>query len=112
MTIYWTMNSVPELTGLDKAEKKRLFKEVYKVGRQRLGIKQVLLRSFVALAIGIAVIYALDPIKYLGTGFIDGLLGGAIIGGLIGMLFVVLVQGPAIDKGREWLREQGYPKNS
>ncbi|SPY73596.1 Uncharacterised protein [Providencia alcalifaciens] len=42
--------------------------------------------------------------------FSGGFLGGALLGAMIGALFVFIVQTPTIDVGREWLREQGYPK--
>ncbi|WP_229809742.1 hypothetical protein [Formosimonas limnophila] len=34
----------------------------------------------------------------------------AVFWPLGGLIAVILVQPPSIDKGREWLREQNYPK--
>lgn len=98
--IYWTVDSVPELKGMEKAEQKRLFKEMFKEGRTRLG-KEFWIRvaGLLAIAVALAVFWPLG-----------GLIGGLLLGGGVGLIAVILVQTPSIDKGREWLREQGYPK--
>lgn len=110
MTIYWTMSSVPELNGLDKPAKVKLFKEMYKEGRRKMGMKQFLLRFMASLIIVAIGIKLFPESLFANGGFIGLFIIGGIVGGLVGLIFVILVQSPIIDNGREWLREQGYPK--
>jgi hypothetical protein len=98
--IYWTLNSVPELKGIEKTEQKRLFKEMFKEGRRRLGNEfWIRVAGLLAIAVALGFLWPLG-----------GLIGGFLLGGGIGLIAVILVQTPSIEKGREWLREQGYPK--
>jgi len=86
--IYWAVDSVPELKGMGKTEQKRLFKEMFKESRTRLG-KEFWIRVAVLLVIAVAL---------------------AVFWPIGALIAVILVQIPSVDKGREWLREQGYPK--
>ncbi|AWH87337.1 hypothetical protein [Limnobaculum parvum] len=100
MKIYWSADNVPELRGLDKQEQKRLFKECNKEGRKRIG--SAFWIRLVILIVVSAIIFALLPLR--------GAIGGAIIGVFVGFLFVAFIQSPAIEAGRIWLQEEGYPK--
>lgn len=104
MKIYWSPKSIPELTGLDAATQKNLMRQAVQEGRSRLGKKFVLTR---ALMIGIGGMLLL----ILLSNVLQGFLGGAVVGGLIGLAIAAFLQTPCIDAGREWLREQGYPKS-
>ena len=113
--IYWTMNSVPELQGLEKREKSRVFKEMFKQGRSRLGVAQLLTRILIFAAIvGLAYIFLLPMFQAAtaGMGMIGMFLLCGLIGGLVAIPAIMLIQTPIIDRGREWLREQGYPKKA
>ncbi|MCD1127574.1 hypothetical protein LPW36_16510 [Jinshanibacter sp. LJY008] len=100
MKIYWAVDNVPELKGLDKQEQKRLFKECNKEGRKRIG-------SAFWIRLVIAIVLSAVVALFLPLG---GAIGGAMIGVFVAFLFIVLVQSPAIEAGRVWLQEQGYPK--
>ncbi|TDR32039.1 YtxH domain-containing protein [Hydromonas duriensis] len=104
MKIYWTANQIPELTGLDRATQKDLMRRTVQEGRKRLPKNFVMVRVLALLAIALILFAIFGQI-------LKGFLGGAIVGGLIGLAFAALIQTPCIDKGREWLREQGHPKN-
>ncbi|BBG59327.1 MULTISPECIES: hypothetical protein [Providencia] len=102
---YWTAGSVPELKGLDRKTQGQLFRQCLKEGKKRMGAKYWKLNGLVLL-LSCVLAFVLYQLNFFSGGF----LGGAIIGGLIGLMFVFIVQTPTIDLGREWLREQGYPK--
>lgn len=110
--IYWTMNSVPELAGLDKTDKKKVFKQAYKEGRSRMGAKELAIRMVAYIALIALAFGFLSPSFFaLSGGSIVGLaLLGGILGALIALPAILMIQTPIIEKGREWLREQGYPK--
>ncbi|MBS0923698.1 hypothetical protein JK188_04305 [Providencia sp. JGM181] len=103
---YWTAKSVPELAGLERKEQGRLFRQCLKEGKKRMGAKYWKLTG---LAVLLSAVLAF-MLFFFGF-FSGGFLGGALLGGMIGALFVFIVQTPTIDVGREWLREQGYPKS-
>lgn len=112
--IYWTMNSVPELKGLERREKAQLFRQAFKEGRSRLGGKQLAIRAAIYVAIIWFVFFVLwsrIQMLFAGPGLIGLLIMCAVIGGLVAVPAIFLIQTPIIDKGREWLREQGYPKS-
>ncbi|MBK5142312.1 hypothetical protein I2494_01005 [Budviciaceae bacterium BWR-B9] len=100
MKIYWSADNVPELKGLDKQEQKRLFEECNKEGRKRIG--SAFWIRLIIVIVASAIIAAFLPL--------GGAIGGAIIGVFVGFLLVTFVQSPAIEAGRLWLQEQGYPK--
>jgi len=96
LKIYWTMNSVPELQGLDKAEKRRVFKEMQKHGRKKMGVMPWVWFGLTALVAAVVAVL-------LG---LSGALGGGLIGGVIGFSAAAFLQTPAIEHGRVWYREQ------
>jgi hypothetical protein len=93
--LYWTMNSIPELDGLDRKEKRKLFRQMYREGRKRTGMVPYLYFIIAAVLIGVASVF-------LG---LDGILRGAFVGGTIGLAFAILIQSPALDAGRAWYRD-------
>lgn len=103
--IYWTANSVPELRGLEKAEQKQLFAAMQKEGARRMGKSALWTRGLLALVLIFAIFFIFTEVIVLG-----GFLGGMVLGASIGLVAALLIQTPIIDKGREWLREQGHPK--
>mgnify|MGYP003594852473 FL=1 len=109
--IYWTMNSVPELNGLDKAEKKKMFKQAFKEGRSRMGMKELAIRMVAYIALIAVAFGLLSPPFFAFSG--GSIVGMALIGGILGALAalpaILMIQTPIIEKSREWLREQGYP---
>ncbi|EPL9571248.1 hypothetical protein MMK73_003351 [Providencia rettgeri] len=102
---YWKAGSVPELKGLESKEQKQLFKQCLKEGKTRLGARYWYLNGLVIL-----LCIALGFLLFAFELYIGGFLGGMIIGGGIGLLFVFIVQTPTVEAGRAWLQEQGYPK--
>lgn len=108
--IYWTVNSVPELKGLEKSEQIKLFKHMQKEGKNRLGMPQIIFRIAIYLAIVGFAFKFWPTMLFAGEGYLPLLIMCAIIGALVALPAILLIQTPIIDKGREWLREQGYPK--
>ena len=108
--IYWTVNSVPELKGLKKPEQIQRFKQIQKEGKNRLGMPQIMLRIAIYIVL-VGLVYKFWPtMLFAGEGYLPILTMCAVIGALVALPAIVLIQTPIIDKGREWLREQGYPK--
>ena len=103
MKIYWSPKNIPELAGLDAATQKNLMRQAVQEGRQRLGTQFIVTR---VLMIGLGGMLLLMLLSNVLQGFI----GGAVAGGLIGLAIALFLQTPCIDAGREWLREQGQPK--
>ena len=95
MKVYWSMNSVPELEGLDKREKAKRYRAMLKYGRKQLGIMPIVYLVLVGIAVAV-------PAALLDIGAI---LRGALIGGGIGFASIFLLQSPAIEHARVWYRE-------
>jgi uncharacterized membrane protein YczE len=55
--LYWTMNSIPELDGLDRKEKRKLFRQMYREGRKRTGMVPYLYFIIAAVLIGVASVF-------------------------------------------------------
>lgn len=106
--IYWGPNQVPELNGLPKADKKRLFKQTIEEGKKRLSSKDRQKNFLRAIIAGIVLIFVL---AFLFMGLKNSMVKAMIAAGLVSLLINVFIQSPTIEAGREWLREQGYPKN-
>jgi len=95
MKVYWSMNSIPELEGLERAEKAKRYKELFKHGRKQLGIMPYVYLGAAGLVMGVLTVI-LDM----------GAIGrGAMIGGAIGLVSIFVFQSPAIEHGRAWYRE-------
>jgi hypothetical protein len=83
---------------------------MYKEGRSRLGGKQLAIRAL-CFIVSVALVFQFWPqILFPGAGYLGTILLGGLIGMLVALPAIMLIQTPIIDKGREWLREQGYPK--
>jgi hypothetical protein len=95
MKIYWTLNSIPELNGLDRKEKRRRFGEIYRHGRKKIGVMPWIYTILTGVVSAAAAI-TLD---------LSGVLVCGGIGALIGVAMGIFVQAPAIDHGRTWYRE-------
>lgn len=96
MKIYWTMNSIPELDGLDRKEKRKRYREIFKQGRKHIGCMPWVYVLVTAVVVStIAVLFGST-----------GMATGAIVGGCMGFAAVVFIQSPAIEHGRIWYREQ------
>ncbi len=106
MPLYLSPNSVPELEGLDDAEKKRLYLATLKEGRRRLGGFAGMTRKFWWLIL-LAVFAAFFSRTYLPPGGMRGVVMGVVV-----VVIAMFLISAGIEAGREWLREQGYPKKS
>lgn len=102
MKIYWSMNSVPELDGLERKEKAKRYREMFKYGRKQLGIMPFVYMVIVGLVVGVLTVL-LD---------FGAIARGALIGGAIGAVSIFVLQSPAIEHGRAWYREQYGPTGS
>jgi hypothetical protein len=51
------MNSIPELDGLDRKEKRKLFRQMYREGRKRTGMVPYLYFIIAAVLIGVASVF-------------------------------------------------------
>ena len=100
MKVYWSMNSVPELDGLERKEKAKRFKQLFKEGRKQIGIMPYIYLVLAGLVCAVVAVV-------LDFGVIAR---GAFIGGGIGVASIFVFQSPAIDKGRAWYREH-YGQN-
>ena len=108
--IYWSINSIPELKGLDKKEQRRLFRASCNQGRQAMGsefwiriaILVVVLVVSIAIPIGMGLLWPMWPeVKFLLR---------LALSLLTGISAVLIIQTPMIEEGRLWLQKQGYPK--
>ena len=114
MKIYWNANSVDELKGLPKAVQRKLFRLTLSEGRKRFGMAKFVMMVviFVLPFLAQYFIGLMDAAQHkpvTSTSLVQMLCYG-LFGAAWGALFYSLVQHPIINKGREWLREQGYPK--
>ncbi len=101
---------MPELKGLKKPEQIQRFKQMQKEGKNRLETPQIMLRIAIYIVL-VGLVYKFWPtMLFAGEGYLAILIMCAVIGALVALPAIVLIQTPIIDKGREWLREQGYPK--
>ena len=81
-----------------------------KEGKNRLETPQIMLRIAIYIVL-VGLVYKFWPtMLFAGEGYLAILIMCAVIGALVALPAIVLIQTPIIDKGREWLREQGYPK--
>jgi len=95
MKIYWSMNSIPELDGLDRREKRRRYRALY-----RHGLKGTPWWHWIA--IGVVAATMMVPLNLLGVSHpaVSGAIGGGVAG-LASNLFIVC---PAVERGRVWYR--------
>lgn len=113
MAIYWSMNSVPELDGItDKKQKRQLFGQMQREGARRLGKNTMMARFAIAASalLVFIIVVLLGQSHVSGLGFLPILLLCGVMGAMVGAIPVLIIQTPVIEKGREWLREQGYPR--
>jgi len=99
MKIYWSMDSIPELDGLERPVKLTRYREIWSNGHKRLGKKRwlPLLAATAAILLGLL------------------LLGGSVLPaagmamGLMSLGSIVFIHCPAIEHGRVWYREHYRP---
>lgn len=96
MKIYWTMNAVSELDGLEPSEKRKRYRELLKEGRKHIGAMPYVYTGIAALVIYLLAM-ALD---------LWGILMAGVVGGCIGAAFVIFVQTPSVEHGRVWYRDR------
>ena len=99
--MYRGPGSVPELKGLEKKLQQELYQTAMREGMKRLGGFQ----SHWWLAIPVIIVFGIVRIGGF-SGTID-----AVIFAVATVSIGLFLGNRSIDKGREWLREQGYPKS-
>ena len=112
MNLYLTINSIPELAGLDEATKQAKFREMGIEGKKRFGMKQVFIRLILIATVLLLPIIIINPTNMSDLQPVGGLYGaiGLIYFGMA-VAYFVFIRAPMIEKGREYLREQGLSKS-
>jgi len=95
MKIYWSVDSIPELDGLERPVKLTRYREIWSNGHRRLGKKRwlPLLAATAAVLIGLLL---------LGVSVLPA---AGMAAGLMSLANIVFIVSPTIDHGRAWYRE-------